>query len=80
MPLSLSHDEQGHLLELAAPLPNDRRPEFLAAVEARLEASSPTTIGIGTVHRAALAILGDGFWSPPADLRQGRLGPRGPRS
>ena len=80
MPLSLGPEETTHLLELASPIARSRQGEFLSAVTTKLETSSPTTIGIGTVHRAALAILGDGFWSPPADLRQGRLGPRGPRS
>jgi hypothetical protein len=80
MPLVLNREEQDHLLALAAPLPNDRRPEFWAAVTTKLEAAGPAAIGIGTVHRTALAILGDGFWSPPRDLRVGRLGGRTHRS
>ena len=79
MPLMLSREEQDHLLALASPLPNDRRPEFWAAVTTRLEAAGPAAVEPGAVHRAAREILG-GFWSPPPDLRQGRLGPRGPRS
>jgi hypothetical protein len=77
MPLSLSPDEQSHLLELAAPIDRSRQPEFLSAVEAKL-AQGSAAIGPGTVHRAARETLA-AFWSPPADLRQGRLGPRGPR-
>ena len=78
MPLSLSPEETTHLLELAAPIDGARRPEFWSAVVMRLEAAGPAAIGPGAVHRAAREILG-GFWTPPADLRQGRLGPRGPR-
>jgi hypothetical protein len=79
MPLPLSLEEQNLLLTLAAPIDKSRQPEFLAAVTTRLEAQGPAAAGPGAVHRAAREILG-GFWSPPPDLRQGRLGPRGPRN
>lgn len=79
MPLPLSLEEQDLLRALAAPIDRSRQPEFLAAVTTRLEAAAPATIGLGAVHRAAREILG-GFWSPPPDLRQGRVGPRGPRN
>ena len=78
MPLPLSAEEQGHLLELAAPIDKNCQSEFLAAVETRLEAQGLAIVGPGAVHRTAREILGS-FWSPPPDLRQGRLGPRGPR-
>jgi hypothetical protein len=78
MPLSLSPEEQGHLLELASPLPNNRRPEFWSAVVTRLEAAGPAAVGPGSLHRVAREVIG-GLWTPPPDLRQGRLGGRGPR-
>jgi hypothetical protein len=79
MPLPLSLEEQNLLLTLAAPIDRSRQPEFMSAVTTKLEAQGPATVGPGAVHRAAREIL-SGFWSPPPDLRQGRLGHRGPRS
>jgi hypothetical protein len=79
MPLPLSFEEQALLLTLAAPIDKSRQPEFLSAVTTKLEAQGPAAVGPGAVHRVAREIFG-GFWSPPPDLRQGRLGPRGPRS
>jgi hypothetical protein len=79
MPLPLNAEETTMLLTLAAPIDKNRQPEFLSAVTLRLEAAGPAAIGPGAVHRAAREILG-GFWSPPPDLRVGRLGPRGPRN
>jgi hypothetical protein len=63
---------------LSAPIAADRRPEFLGAVSARLDAAGPAAIGEGSVHRAARSVIAD-FWTAPPDLRQGRVGPRGPR-
>ena len=77
MPLSLTPDEQSLLLELAAPVEQRRRDQFLSAVIAELE--NAAAVGPGAVHRAARSILAQ-FWSPPADLRQDRIGPRGPRN
>jgi hypothetical protein len=79
MPLMLTDAERAMLDALAAPIDANRRPEFLGAVTTRLEGQGPAAVGPGAVHRAAREILG-GFWNPPPDLRQGRLGPRGPRS
>ena len=79
MPLPLSVEETTMLLTLAAPIDKNRQPEFLSAVTTKLEAQGPAAVGPGAVHRVAREILG-GFWSPPPDLRQGRLGPRGPRN
>jgi hypothetical protein len=79
MPLPLSLEEQNLLLTLAAPIDRNRQPEFLSAVTTRLEAQGPAASGPGALHRTAREILG-GFWSPPPDLRQNRVGPRGPRS
>jgi hypothetical protein len=79
MPLPLSLEEQNLLLTLAAPIDKSRQPEFLAAVTTKLEAASPAAVGPGALHRTARMVLRD-FWDPPPDLRQGRLGPRGPRN
>ena len=79
MPLSLTDAELAMLHALAAPIDGARRPEFLAAVTTKLEAAGPAAIGPGALHRTAREVLG-GFWDPPSDLRQGRVGPRGPRS
>jgi hypothetical protein len=79
MPLRLSAEQQTLLRALAEPIDRSRQPEFLGAVEKALEAQAPAAVGPGVVHRTARAVLRD-FWSPPPDLRQGRLGPRGPRN
>ena len=79
MPLPLSAEEMAMLRTLAAPIDKSRQPEFLSAVTTKLEAAGAAAVGPGAVHRVAREILG-GFWSPPPDLRQGRLGPRGPRT
>jgi hypothetical protein len=76
MPLPLSAEEMTMLRTLAAPIDKSRQLEFLGAVEKALEAQSPAAIGEGAVHRAARAVQRD-FWSPPPDLRSGRVGPRG---
>jgi hypothetical protein len=79
MPLLFSLEEQDLLLTLAAPIDKSRQPEFMSAVTTRLEAAGPVAIGLGVLHRTARTVLRD-FWSPPPDLRQGRVGPRGPRN
>ena len=76
MPLILSAEEQSLLLGLAAPIEPRRRDQFMDAVTAELENAG--AVGPGAVHRAARSILAQ-FWSPPADLRQDRIGPRGLR-
>jgi hypothetical protein len=77
MPLILSAEEQSLLLELAAPIEQRRRDQFMDAVTAELE--NAAAVGPGAVHRTARSILAQ-FWNPPPDLRQDRIGPRGPRS
>jgi hypothetical protein len=79
MPLSLSHDELALLHALAAPIDANRRPEFMGAVTTRLEAAGLAAAGPGALHRTAREVLGE-FWTAPPDLRQGRVGPRGPRN
>jgi hypothetical protein len=77
--MPLSPEAQNILHALAAPIDKSRQPEFMTAVTTQLEAAGPAAIGPGTVHRTARTVLSQ-FWDPPPDLRQGRLGPRGPRN
>jgi hypothetical protein len=77
--MPLNREEMELLRSLSAPIDKSRQPEFLSAVTTKLEAAGPAAIGPGVLHRTAREILG-GFWNPPPDLRQGRVGPRGPRS
>jgi hypothetical protein len=79
MPLTLTEAEWAMLDALAAPIDKSRQPEFLSAVTTKLEAAGSAAVGPGTVHRTARTVQRD-FWSPPPDLRQGRVGPRGPRN
>jgi hypothetical protein len=78
MPVRLTHEEQDLLSELSNPLEPGRREDFRRAVEQKIEETAPHG-GAGAVHRAARTVQRD-YWDPPLDLRQGRLGPRGPRS
>jgi hypothetical protein len=78
MPLTLTSDALQMLNDLAAPIDNARRPQFMQAVARELQNAS--AVGPGSASRAARAVLSRGeFWSAPPDLRQGRVGPRGPR-
>ena len=79
MPLPLTDAELAMLHALAAPIAENRRPEFLGAVTTKLEAAGAVEIGPGSLHRVARSVLAD-FWTPPVDQRAGRIGPRGPRS
>jgi hypothetical protein len=76
MPLMLTDAERAMLHALAAPIAENRRPEFMGAVTTKLEAAGPAAIGPGALHRTARTVLRD-FWDPPPDLRSGRVGPRG---
>jgi hypothetical protein len=77
--MPLNREEMDLLRSLSAPIDQRRQPEFMEAVTTKLEAADPAAVGPGAVHRTAREILGQ-FWTAPPDLRQGRLGPRGPRS
>jgi hypothetical protein len=79
MPLMLTEAERAMLDALAAPIDAERRPEFLGVVTTKLEAAGPAAVGPGALHRTARTVLRD-FWDPPPDLRQNRVGPRGPRT
>jgi hypothetical protein len=74
MPLSL--EAHSILRALSEPIDQRRRTEFMAEATRRLEAAS--AVGPGTAHQVGRIVQRD-FWSPTPDLRQGRLGPRGPR-
>jgi hypothetical protein len=75
----LNPEEMELLRSLGAPIDKSRQPEFLSAVTTKLEAAGPALVGPGALHRTARTVLRD-FWNPPPDLRQGRVGPRGPRN
>jgi hypothetical protein len=77
MPLSLPPDEQSILRALSEPIADrGRRHEFLQEAERRIEeASPPSAIGPGLMHRVGRATQRD-YFDPP-DLRQSRVGPRG---
>ena len=76
--MPLSPEAQNILHALSEPIADARRPEFVSAVTTKVEAAGLAAIGPGSVHRAARSVFAD-FWSAPPDLRQGRVGPRGPR-
>jgi hypothetical protein len=79
MPLMLTDAERAMLDALAAPIDANRRTEFLGAVERAIGAAAPAAVGPGLVHRIGRATQRD-YFDPPMDLRQNRVGPRGPRS
>jgi hypothetical protein len=76
--MPLTPEEREILRSLSEPLERDRRPAFLQEAVKRIEEASPGEIGAGLVHRIGRTTQRD-FYDPPQDLRQGRLGPRGPR-
>jgi hypothetical protein len=77
--MPLSPEAQNILRALSGPIADTRRPEFMQAVTAKIEAAGPAAAGPGALHRTAREVLGQ-FWTAPPDLRQGRVGPRGPRN
>jgi hypothetical protein len=65
MPLELNDAEMSLLTELAAPIQQSLRPEFLRAVATELEAQrSSGAIGEGAIHRIARTVQRQ-FWTPP---------------
>jgi hypothetical protein len=65
MPLSLSTEEMDLLLELAAPINQRQRDQFLHEVAAELEANGQAgAVGIGSVHRVARTVQRR-FFDPP---------------
>jgi hypothetical protein len=62
-PLRLSDEEKNLLLALAQPIDQRLRPQFLAAVEAELEASGQGG-GAGALWRVAARVQ-RAFWTPP---------------
>jgi hypothetical protein len=80
MPLSLAPEEMDLLRALSEPIDQRRRTEFMAEAARRIEEASPRNgIGPGVVHRIGRATQRD-YFDPPMDLRQNRVGPRGPRN
>jgi hypothetical protein len=80
MPLSLSPDAMQMLDTLAAPIDEQRRPEFIGAVSAKLETADPSAVGAGSVNRAAREVLRSGGYWVALDLRADRVARRGPKS
>jgi hypothetical protein len=64
MPLELSDAEMTLLTELAAPINQNLRQDFLRAVAVELEARPTTAIGEGEIHRVARRVQRQ-FWQPP---------------
>ena len=62
MPLELN--DVSLLTELAAPIDQRRRHEFMQAVAAELETRPSTAIGEGAIHRIARQVQRQ-FWQPP---------------
>ena len=78
--MPLSPEEMSVLRSLSEPIDQRRRADFMLEAERRIaEGSSPSMIGPGLVHRVGRATQRE-FFDPPQDLRQDRIGPRGPRS
>jgi hypothetical protein len=75
--MPLSHEAQNILRALSEPIDQRRRSDFLQEATRRLEATP--IVGPGTAHQVGRVVQRD-FLNPPLDLRQGRVGPRGPRS
>ena len=69
MPLELNDSEMALLTELAQPIDQRLRHDFLRAVAAELEAR-PAAIGEGAVHRIARAVQRR-FWEPPQLSEEG---------
>lgn len=76
-PLSLSSEELDLLLELARPIDQNQRSDFLAAVAAELEAEALRTGGVhgpGVAHRVG-RVVQRRFWEPP-QFREGETARR----
>jgi hypothetical protein len=63
MPLELSDAEMTLQTELAAPIDQRLRQDFLREVAVKLEAH-PSAIGEGAIHRIARQVQRE-FWQPP---------------
>jgi hypothetical protein len=75
--MPLSPEAQNILRALSEPIDQWRRSDFLQEATRRLEAEP--IVGPGTAHQVGRVVQRD-FFDPPQDLRQNRVGPRGPRS
>ena len=75
--MPLTPEAHNILRSLAEPIDQSRRSDFLQEATRRLEAAP--SVGEGTAHQVGRIVQRD-FPDVPVDLRQGRIGPRGPRS
>jgi hypothetical protein len=75
--MPLTPEAQTILRSLAEPIHQSRRSDFLQEATRRLEATP--VVGPGTAHQVGRLVQRD-FFDPPQDLRQNRVGPRGPRA
>jgi hypothetical protein len=74
--MPLSPEAQTILRNLSEPIDQSRRSDFMQEATRRLEAAP--IVGPGTAHQIGRTVQRD-FRDIPIDLRQGRIGPRGPR-
>jgi hypothetical protein len=65
MPLAFTDEELDLLHELARPISQSRRSEFLAAVAAELQTNGHAG-GVGLVHQTG-RVIQRRFWHPPAE-------------
>jgi hypothetical protein len=75
--MPLSPEELTILRALSEPIDQRRRTDFLREATRRLEATP--IVGPGTAHQVG-RVVQRAFFDPPQDLRQNRVGPRGPRN
>jgi hypothetical protein len=75
--MPLSPEAQNILRALSEPIDQQRKQDFLQEATKRLEATP--VVGPGTAHQVGRLVQRD-FFDPPQDLRQNRVGPRGPRN
>jgi hypothetical protein len=73
MPLHFSDEEKNLLLELAQPIDQRQRNQFLLEVTAELEANGQAgAVGIGSVHRVARTVQRR-FFDPPQLPNAGKV-------
>jgi hypothetical protein len=73
MPLSFSAEELDLLFELARPIDQRYREQFLVEVAQEIEASGQAgAVGIGSVHRVAARVQRR-FWTPPVLANAGKM-------
>jgi hypothetical protein len=79
MPLAFTDEELDLLHELARPIAQGRRSEFLSAVAAELESNGHRDgVGVGLVHQIGRT-LQRRFWEPPQETEAVEPRHDGPR-